>query len=255
MLCLRQILFVLAPFWRITCSSQVNESLSPVDAKYLDLALFWRVTCCSQVNESLSPVNAKYLVLTLFWGITYCSQVNKSLSPVDASKEKENFIDNLAEVASSKLGGDFEDGVSGIFVEDQGSDLSQEIEWDNHQDGPSVLTSSSSFSYPRDLDIARRKSSKFFLEMPVKQPASIYQKFEEDVDLWNAEFSKYIQVQADGTQAMVITGVIAQNAKERYEVINELFKQIREADENHATNFPNLMQKRIGLNENKLITK
>ena len=115
MLCFGQILFVLAPFWRITCSSQVNESLSPVDAKYLDLALFWRVTCCSQVNESLSPVDAKYLVLALFWRITCCSQVNVSLSPVEVNKKVENFFGSLPEVASSKLGGDFEDGVSGVF--------------------------------------------------------------------------------------------------------------------------------------------
>ena len=72
---------------------------------------------------------------------------------------------------------------------------------------PSVLISSSSFSYPGDLDIARRISSKFFLEMPARQPASIYLKFEEDVDLWYKDFSKYIQVQADGTEAVVITGV------------------------------------------------
>ena len=111
MLCFGQILFVLALFWRIPCSSQVNKSLSPVDAKNLDLSLLWRITCCSQVNESLSPVNEKYPVLTLFWGITCCSQVNKSLSPVDASKEIENF-GSLSEVASNKLGGDFEDGVS-----------------------------------------------------------------------------------------------------------------------------------------------
>ena len=89
MLCLGQILFVLAPFWRITCCSQVNESLSPVDAKYLDLALYWRITCCSQVNESLSPVDAKYLVLALFWRNTCCSQVNVSLSPVEVNKEVE----------------------------------------------------------------------------------------------------------------------------------------------------------------------
>ena len=111
------------------------------------------------------------------------------------------------------MGEDFEDGVSRVFVEDQGSDLSQKIELDNYQDGPSVLTSSSSFSYPRDLEIARRISSKFFLEMHARKPASIYQQFEEDVDLWNADFNKYIQVQADGTQALAISGVVAQDAK------------------------------------------
>ena len=115
MLCSRQIILYLSLYWRITCCSQVNKSLSPVDAKYLDLALFWRVTCCSQVNESLSPVDAKYLVLALFWRITCCSQVNVSLSPVEVNKEVENFFGSLSEVASNELNGDFEDGVSGVF--------------------------------------------------------------------------------------------------------------------------------------------
>ena len=208
------------------------------------------------------------------------------------SEEEENFYDSLAEVAPANSGGDFEDGVSGVFAEDQGSDLSQEIEWDNYQDGPSFLTNSSNFSYPGDLDIARRISStdnnlldrsinefldpleenllpldlrflededeveansEFFLEMPTtRQPASIYRQFEEDVDLWNTEFEKYIQVPADGAEALVIDDVVAREAKERYEEINELFKQIRIADANHATNFPNLVQKRISLNESKI---
>ena len=172
------------------------------------------------------------------------------------SEEEENFYDSLAEVAPANSGGDFEDGVSGVFAEDQGSDLSQEIEWDNYQDGPSFLTNSSNFSYPGDLDIARRISStdnnlldrsinefldpleenllpldlrflededeveansEFFLEMPTtRQPASIYRQFEEDVDLWNTEFEKYIQVPADGAEALVIDDVVAREAKERY---------------------------------------
>ena len=67
------------------------------------------------------------LVLALLWGITCCSQVRSSCRLWMQSEEEENFYDSLAEVAPANSGGDFEDGVSGVFVEDQGSDLSQKI--------------------------------------------------------------------------------------------------------------------------------
>ena len=196
--------------------------------------------------------------------------------------------EDLGESRNGSVVASSDERLDAIIEDDEDLNSDNEGEWDNYQEDPSYITISS-FS-PTDISVRIDSSTdNFYLDkdsasfdpveeglIPVglldiedsegdslvfedstmpsatRQAAGMYQQFCDEISMWEADFNSFIPVE-DGAGAVArIPEAEAQDAKERYDEIYELFKQIRSMNPNHAEHFPELLEKRNTLYRKKM---